>query len=252
MKIWIAESVFTRPLVAGIAHLSGAELADEPNDSTYIVTESARFAAWPKHKMHLEAGIAMQDRGVIAFASSVRADELEDPAIWVRTSSATAELVARATLKDYFGFTPSRWVAQGTGEEAGVVIDDVAALMPLESGFREDLTRAWFVLTGLPLVTHLLAVPGGAKAADMAEVAAWVQDGGRLELSELDAVIEGVVEEAGADRGQIAELFDSVRWTFAGEERIGAAELFIKSRVASSVGPIPWLTTRGFSAQSEI
>lgn len=240
MKIWITRSVLTRPLVVGLANLPGAQQIEQPATDAFLITETARFAAWPDHRMHAEAGIAVQDRGVIAFLSAVRADELEDPAIWVRTESATAELVARATLQPYFGFRPSRWVAEGTGEETGVVVDELAALQPIESGFRENLTRAWFVLTGLPLVTHLLAVPTGADPVDIDAVAAWVQAGGGLDDAGMDAVIDGIVGETGAARDDVAALFAGVRWTLRGEERVAAAELFLKARV-SGIGPVPWL-----------
>ncbi len=158
MKIWIAQSVLTRPLIAGLSNLKGAELVPAPGPDVFVITETARFAAFPDHRFHPEAGIVVRDNGVIMFHSAVRADELDEPVIWVRTETATAELVARATLQPYFGFHPTRWVSEGTGDEAGVVTDELAALAPSEAGFREDLTRAWFVLTGLPLVTHLLAI----------------------------------------------------------------------------------------------
>lgn len=242
MKIWIHDAVLTRPLAAGLPNLAGAELIVNPAPDAYAVIETARFAAFPDYRMHLTAGITVQNQGTIAFTSPVRADELEDPAIWIRTKTATAELVARATLKPFFGFTPSRWVAETTGGEAGVVLDEEAALMPIESGFREDLTRAWFVLTGLSLVTHLLAVPAKADPSETATVADWIARGGGLDESDRRSLITNLSTETGAEVESLTALFDDVNWTLEGEDRVAASELFIKSRVASDLGPIPWLT----------
>ena len=40
------------------------------------------------------------------------------------------------------------------------VLEGADALRPIEGGFAEDLCRAWFILTALPVVTHIL--PSGS------------------------------------------------------------------------------------------
>src|SRR4029078_7263096 len=162
ISISISESILTAYLRAGIANLPGAAMTGER--SGFVIVESARIASLPDHSFHPDVGIAVRDRGVVALQSAVRPDELDQPTIWVRTSGPTAELLARATVAQYFGFRPRAWVDEsGAAGAEAVIVDEAAAIGPVESGFRADLTRAWFVLTGLPFVSHLLAVPSCAS-----------------------------------------------------------------------------------------
>jgi hypothetical protein len=51
-----------------------------------------------------------------------------------------------------------------------VIIEGAEALREPEGGFSEDLSRAWFILTAQPVVSHLLLVPRELPPADLANV----------------------------------------------------------------------------------
>jgi hypothetical protein len=110
--------------------------------------------------------------GAVSLRTPVRPDEVERTPVRLAGVSSAAELLARGTLRAFYGIEPAHW-DRGEGAEAqAVVLEGAEALRPAEAGFAEDLSRAWFILTGLPFVSHLLVVPDGdgAGTADVGPV----------------------------------------------------------------------------------
>jgi predicted solute-binding protein len=239
ISISIPESILTAYLRAGIANLPGGALTG--NRSGFVIVETARIASLPDHAIHPDVGIVLRDRGVVALQSAVRPDELEQPTIWIRTSGPTAELLARATVAQYFGFRPRVWVDESGAADADVVIvDEAAAIGPIESGYREDLTRAWFVLTGLPFVSHLLAVPNGADPEQVAAITEWVGAGGGFDREQRRAVREEIAAVTGASLDSVVDLMTGIRGQLGLDQRRSVAELFARSGVADQIGPVRW------------
>jgi predicted solute-binding protein len=243
IPVAIPESILTAYLRAGIANLPGVALTED--QSGFVIVETARIASLPDHTIHPDIGIVVRNRGVVALQSAVRPDELDEPAIWIRTAGPTAELLARATVAQYFGFQPRAWVdeSEAAGAEA-VIVDEAAAIGPIESGFREDLTRAWFVLTGLPFVSYLLAVPSGADPEQVTAVADWVGSGGGLDKEQRRAIREEIASRTGGPLEKIADLMTGIRWQLGLEERRSVAGLFARSGVAEQIGPVRWYEER--------
>lgn len=240
--IFIADSILTRYLRVGVANLDGADISDEPVG--FAIVETARLASLPAHTIHPDVGVVVRDRGVVALQSAVRADELDTPTVWVRTTGPTAELLARATLGQYFGFRPRAWVDTADAGAEAVVCDEDAAIAPLESGHREDLARAWFVLTGLPFVSHVLAIPQDAEAAEVERVAEWVGGGAGLSGDQRRAVREAIAAETGATLDDLATLMTGIRWQLGTDERRSISEFFARAGVAGQIGPIRWYRTQ--------
>ena len=71
--------------------------------------------------------------------------------------------MARATLKPFYGIEVTGWVRDAEAPEAAraeaVIVEGTEALREPEAGFSEDLCRAWFILSGQPLVSHVLLAP---------------------------------------------------------------------------------------------
>lgn len=104
-----------------------------------------------------------------------RLDEVDDPIVDLADISRTAECLARATLLKFYGITAAAWVrdgqeappppAEGAPPPTVEIREGGEALHLLdEPGDRvvSDLGRAWFILTGLPPVSHLLLGPTAA------------------------------------------------------------------------------------------
>jgi hypothetical protein len=240
--IRIAGSILTSYLSAGVDALAdaGVREATESDAVDFAVIEAGSIGAYPDHTIHPDVGIVARDRGVIALQSPVRADELNAPTIWLRSTSRTTELVARTTAGPYFGFRPKAWVADDSGEADAVVVDEAAALLLLEMGFREDLTRAWFIITGMPLVTHALAIPQGADPEIVAAVADWFASAGAIDRDGRKAVRVRLADETGVPLDSLTDLQTGLRWTMSVDDRRAIAELFARAGVASVVGPVRW------------
>jgi hypothetical protein len=234
-RMVISPSILTRYLADGVANL-----APDQDVDGFGVIETGRIGAYPEHKIHPDAGISVRDHGVVALQSAVRPDELSAPAIWVRTTGPTGELLARATVPAFFGLRPRAWVDEPEGDPELVIYDEAAAIAPLANGYRTDLSRAWFVLTGLPFVTHVLAVPPGASAELAEAVAAWFTSMGGLDREQRRSVRQAIAAETGATPSDVASLMRGVRWSMAAEERRAIAELFARAGVANQIGPIRW------------
>ncbi len=105
-----------------------------------------------------------------------RLDEVDDPLVDLGESSRTTELLVRATLLKFYGIIAAAWIRDGQESPADSaarqtieIRDGGEALHLLDApGDRviSDLGRAWFILTGLPPVSHLLLAPTDQLEAD--------------------------------------------------------------------------------------
>jgi len=108
-----------------------------------------------------------------------------------------------------------------------VVVEGAAALRPVEGGFTEDLTRAWFILTGGPVVSHLLVIPRGADASALTLI--------RTTMAALRATLESserrrtwrtaLVERHDLSRDSLMELFEKQRLALAPGDRLALLQL---------------------------
>jgi predicted solute-binding protein len=137
--------------------------------------------------------------GAIGLWTAVRPDELSEVAVALDGVSRTAEALARATVGHFYGVQVTSWDRDASEGEA-VVREGVPALQPVESGVMGDLVRAWFILTGFPLATHVLVVPRAEVDFNPEGVAALVRD--------LQVVLAAGTERRRELRRNLAEEFD--------------------------------------------
>ncbi len=123
--------------------------------------------------------------GAIAMRTPVRPDEVEATPVRLLETSGVAELLARATLRPFYGIEPTSWVRDGDAPEAAraevVIVEGAEALREPEAGFSEDLSRAWFILTAQPVVSHVLLVPRALPPADLCRTLLTFLDAARTE-----------------------------------------------------------------------
>lgn len=151
---------------------------------TAVEVHSGDFALIPSPEMTLlvdshqiQADIAVVDEpsSAIALRTPVRPDEIEQSSVVIYEASATAEVLARALLWPFFGIETSGWETEPDSDSQITLVEGALALQEPESGFSLDLGRSWYVMTGMPLVTHLLAAPRDALAEDRAVVVSTLQ-----------------------------------------------------------------------------
>jgi hypothetical protein len=167
-----ATATYTVPIASGwVSPPDGitVEIANRlSTDSTseeHIVLAPASEILYLQQTHAMAAGVAVvaDANGAIAMRTPVRPDEVEATPVRLLDTSGIAELLARATLKPFYGIEPTSWVRDGDSPEAAhaevVIVEGAEALREPEAGFSEDLSRAWFILTAQPVVSHVLLVP---------------------------------------------------------------------------------------------
>lgn len=192
-----------------------------------VLVRTGDLGAWEvTHRIVPTAGVATGGPGAIVLTTPVRADMIDEPVVWLRELSTTARLLARATVERYYGTAVRGWSETGEGAQA-VVVEGPDALAPLETGYRDDLGRAWFILNGVPLVTHLLLVPVGADPAGVAEATRWVQEVGGLDKERRKKARERLAGRAGVPPSDMVDLLAAVR-TSLDDADLTAAELLFQ------------------------
>ncbi len=145
-----AETVSQRGLCALVGSVDAVLLSDR-----YTVATDVGLASWHS--------------GAISLWTPVRPDDVDDVSIDLNGVSRTAEAVARATIPRYFGMT-LRGFSQEEASGQAEVREHQNAILEIESGQLNDLIRAWFILSGLPMVTHALVIPNELIGRDPDQV----------------------------------------------------------------------------------
>ena len=84
-----------------------------------------------------------------------------------------------------------------------MIVEGADALRPPEAGFSEDLVRAWFILTGEPVVSHLLVAPKGAARAEIEPAIALLEQARQVGHERRRELRGSVTERAGLDRDRV-------------------------------------------------
>jgi hypothetical protein len=159
-------------ITAEIANRS--TLHSAPEESILLAPASEILRLQESHEIAGYVAVIADGNGAIAMRTPVRPDEVEATPVRLLDTSGVAELLARATLRPFYGIEPTSWVRDGDSAEAAraevVIVEGSEALREPEAGFSEDLSRAWFILTAQPVVSHLLLVPRALPPSDLANV----------------------------------------------------------------------------------
>jgi predicted solute-binding protein len=133
----------------------------------------------PTHDVVTAVAVIADGVGAIAMRTPVRPDEIESTPVRLFDVSGSAEVLARATLRPFYGIEATSWVRDDHAPEAAlaevVIVEGAEALREPEGGFSEDLARAWFILTAAPTVTHVLLVPREQPAESCQNVTAFLE-----------------------------------------------------------------------------
>lgn len=160
-------TVETRP------DLRGGEVGPE---DVALAPVAAVLICQATHRVVPDVAVVAGAVGPVAMRTPVRADDVERTPVRLLGTSGAGELLARATLRPFYGIEPTAWVTGDTDPAAAaaqvVIVEGAAALQPVEGGFAEDLCRAWFVLTGTSAVTHVLLAPAGADRVALGPILA--------------------------------------------------------------------------------
>jgi len=214
--------------------------SDVGPDDVAIISSAEATMLTTSHVIAPEVAIVMDGVGPIAMRTPVRPDEVEETMVRLYDCGATAEMLMRALLRSYFGITAASFAyideEQGSEEAQVVIVDDELGLSQPESGHQVDLARAWFILTGQAVVSHVTVVGLEAQAR-----------GGDEELGVLRAAVAAgverrrevrgqIAERTGADRDALAEVTNRLRFKLTLDDRISLANLAARGSWGSRFG----------------
>lgn len=181
-------------------------------DETALIPAGAATDLATTHRLIPDVAVVFGNTGAIAMRAPVRPDGIDETPIRLYHTSRTAELLIRALLRPFFGITASGFVRDGDdGDDAQIVVVEGAEAVNLpEAGFQEDLTRAWFILSGLPAVSHVLVAPREAMGLEpVVEALRTVIETGVERRRDVRSQIAAHVE---VDRDRLVELTNGLRF----------------------------------------
>ncbi|MBA2520658.1 MAG: hypothetical protein H0V24_13400 [Chloroflexia bacterium] len=194
------------------------------------------------HQVVPAIAVVAEGIGPISLRTPVRPDEVERTPVRLLGASGVAELLARATLQPYFGIQATAWTRDVDGPAAeAVILEGAAAMRPIEGGFAEDLCRAWFILTGLPVVTHLLVVPLTVAAIDLLSVVDTLRNAGTAGRERRREWRTEQIERNGLDRERVNALFAGLRYDLTPTDRQALVSLFQRGGRGSTYPPLTTL-----------
>jgi predicted solute-binding protein len=178
-----ATTTYTLPITSGwvsppegmTAEIANRLTADSAAaESVLLAPTSELLRLQQTHDVAGDIAVIADGNGVVAMRTPVRPDEVEATPVRLLETSGLAELLARATLNPFYGIEPTSWVREDDAPEAAhaevVIVEGAEALREPEGGFSEDLSRAWFILTAQPVVSHVLLVPRALPPTDLTNV----------------------------------------------------------------------------------
>ena len=217
ISLFIAPSILTEPVRRRAAVSAGVSLAPRFDPSGFALVEVGHIPDLGGSECISQPGLDCGIWARCSFCPPCGVTSWMAPAGASGFCSVITELLARATVAGFFGLRVAGWQGATAAEYDASVVDELAGLVPSEGGFREDLVRAWFVISGLPFVTHVLAVPPEAVAEDVAAVGELIQG---ITFADAAYVAE-LAARVGAPADDVAAMLRSVETGLTVEDRPG-------------------------------
>ena len=195
-----------------------------PDDAALLPAAEIAFLQ-ETHQIVPDAGVVAAGVGPVVLATPRRPDAIDRTDVRLGGVSGVAELVARATLEPYFGIPAGAWRRDDAETEAEIR-EGNAALLPVTDGFREDLARAWFILTGLPLVTHVLVAPRDMSREAAQPLLDTMRVAGEVGHERRQEWRNEWIERHGLERERALALLAGLRYALGEEDRTAVMALF--------------------------
>ncbi len=224
-----------------VAIREGLAASDVTSDDVALISVAEATLLVVTHVLVAEVAVVLDGIGPIAMRTPVRPDGVEDTVVRLLDVGPTAEMVARALLRPYFGITATSFATSDQSPGAAlaevVILDGASALNQPESGYQEDLARAWFVLTGQSLVSHVVAVGLHAQVrgadAELEALRRAVAAGRERRRDVRRIVVERWEIE---DRDALAEMTNRQRFELTPSDRNSLANLVARGTWGSRFG----------------
>lgn len=211
-----------------------AEMVTERGACALLGSIDAVYLA-DRYAVVTDVALVSHHNGPIIIWTPGRPDEIDHAVVALDDVSRTAEAVARATLTHFYGFQVTGW-DRTTDERDAAVREGAAAFRPSADGHVGDLVRAWFILSGFPLPTHLLMAPRELVERDPDTVRAVVE-----QLQQLLSITNerrrelrrNLAEDLGLDRERLVAFQNDQ--TFTASKTVRKAWLDLVRRTARAM-----------------
>jgi hypothetical protein len=190
------------------------------------------------HQIVPDVAVIDGPASAIAMRTPVRPDEIESSAVVLYETSATAELLARALIWPFFGITATDWTVEPAADAQITIVEGAAALQEPEAGHSLDLGRSWFVMTGMPVVTHVLAAPTGAPGEERERIVGLLKSAlatSHERRRELRLLFD---ERYGVERERLVGYLSAQRYVLDDEAREALVALYVRGAGGSSYLPL--------------
>ena len=224
----LATSPFVHPIAAGwvsppadlaVARLAGLTAGQVGPEDVALVPSGEVPYLQETHKVAPDAAIVFEEVGTVAMRCPVRPDEIEATPVRLLETSSLARLLARATVQPFYGIPPARWTDQDDAKAQVVIVEGSVALLPPEAGFSEDLSRAWFILTGEPVVAYVCLVPKTLDREALAPALAALKEAGAIGYERRRELRRAVAEAQELPVELVTALFGRLRLALDAPDR---------------------------------
>jgi predicted solute-binding protein len=203
------------------------------------------------HSVIADIAMVSTHRGPFLMRTTQRPDEVEHATVQLGETCPTAEALARATIHHFYGIDVVDWNRSQQASDV-TILDHTAAMQPDPDAWNEDLVRAWFILTSMPIPTHLFLAPKAVLESNQNEVKRIVEklrqaiDVSDDRRREVRRNVSGDLE---VDRDHLTELLNDQKTRLTKSARKGWLDL--ANRVARAMdlptGPNPDVVTFGLA-----
>ncbi|MCX2727305.1 hypothetical protein OO015_07310 [Thermomicrobium sp. 4228-Ro] len=243
--VWLDRSLIARllaPFLEPVATDAGWEIRTRPDLTAAAIRAEPgialldtleALALLPAAFIATDLAVFSQHTSAVALSTPERPDRIDRAAVSVAGCRPASTALARATIEPFFGLRVVEWQQEPGSETSAAlrVVEDEAALVRLDE-HHHDLGRAWFILTGLPFVSHVLVCPADVAAETRQTFARWAQ---RLpdELRDRAAEIASdLAAERSLDAGRVLSYITEALNVLTPPARRAIEELLRRSRSA--------------------
>jgi predicted solute-binding protein len=200
--------------------------------------------AWLResHQVVPDFAVVATGDGAVAMRVPVRPDEIEATPVRLFDASGTAEILGRATLQPFYGIAPTEWTSEDSTAAQVAIVEGAEALREPEAGLAEDLTRAWFILTGQPVVSHVLVVPNSLDRETVAPILASLEFLRSVAHERRRDLRKHLAEQEWLDRDRLTRLFAAQRLALDTDDRRALLMLLQRGNRGSDY-PFVWNLT---------
>lgn len=175
------------------------------------------------HVIAPDIAVVAEAISAIAMRTAIRPDGVEETPIRMLDAGPIAEVLMRALLRPFFGITASTFVTDendpAAAEAQVVVVDGALGLTEPESGFHEDLARAWFILTGQAVVHAVTVVGVEVEARGPEPEMDALKQAAALGVERRRDVRRTIAEAGDIDRDRLVELTNRIRFEMMPADR---------------------------------